>query len=174
MSGYYAGDGRIGSEPFDGAIEISEAQYRAALDGMMLGKVVTTEGGFAVIDPPVPAPLPEPEPEPLSLVDYAANKRWQVETSGIVLNGVAIDTSRDSQAMITGAYAWSQANPSSTIQFKAASGFVTLDDATMAAIATAVGAHVQACFAVEAGVQAAITAGSITTIEQIDAAGWPT
>jgi len=43
----------------------------------------------------------------------------------------------------------------------------------MAAIATAVGAHVQACFAAENAVQAAITAGTITTTAEIDAAAWP-
>jgi hypothetical protein len=43
----------------------------------------------------------------------------------------------------------------------------------MAAIATAVGAHVQACFATEAAVDAEITAGTITTTAQIDAADWP-
>lgn len=65
MSGYYAGEGRIGREQFDGAVEISEAQYQAALNGMMTGKIVTVDGGFAVVDPPAPpAPEPEPEPEP--------------------------------------------------------------------------------------------------------------
>lgn len=114
-----------------------------------------------------------PPPPAVDLVAYAAAKRYEVETGGIVINGAAIDTSRDSQSMITGAYAYSQANPGETIQFKAMGGWVTLDAATMAAIATAVGAHVQACFAAEAAVQAAITAGTITTTAEIDAAGWP-
>ncbi|ODT13502.1 MAG: hypothetical protein ABS35_37735 [Kaistia sp. SCN 65-12] len=173
MSGYYAGDGRIGSEPFDGAVEITAEQYGDALAAMMDGKIVKASGGFAIIDPPSPEPEPEPEPEPVNLTDYAANKRWQVETGGITINGVTIDTSRDSQAMITGAYAWSQANPSQPIQFKASSGWVEFDAATMAAIATAVGAHVQACFAAEASVQAAILGGTITTIAEIDGADWP-
>ncbi len=109
-----------------------------------------------------------------SLVKAAANKRWQVETGGIMVGGALVDTSRDSQAMITGAYAYSQANPTEAINYKAASGWVTLDAATMAVIATAVGAHVQACFAVEAQVSAEIEAGTITTIAEIDAADWPT
>ncbi|MGB3900443.1 MAG: DUF4376 domain-containing protein [Mesorhizobium sp.] len=113
-----------------------------------------------------------PPPAPVDLAAYAADKRWQVETGGITINGATIDTSRDSQSMIIGAYAYSQANLAQTIMFKAASGWVTLDAATMAAIATAVGAHVQACFACEAAVQAAITAGTITTTAEIDAADW--
>lgn len=114
-----------------------------------------------------------PAPPPVDLAAYAANKRWQVETGGITVNGATIDTSRDSQSMITGAYTYSQAHPEQTILFKAASGWVTLDAPTMAAIATAVGAHVQACFAAEAAVQAAISAGTITTTAEIDAAAWP-
>ena len=114
---------------------------------------------------------------PVPLIDrllaYAADKRWQVETGGIEVGGAAIDTSRESQAMITGAYAYSQANPAETISYKATSGWVTIDAATMAAIATAVGAHVQACFAIEASVAAEIEDGTITTTEQIDAADWP-
>lgn len=107
------------------------------------------------------------------LFAYAADKRWRVETGGITVNGVTIDTSRDSQAMITGAYAYSQAHPEGPIKFKAASGWVTLDAATMAAIATAVGAHVQASFSVEEAIDAAITAGTITSFAEIDAADWP-
>jgi len=108
-----------------------------------------------------------------SLIAYAAIKRWQVETGGITVAGAAIDTSRESQAMITGAYAYSQANPSETISYKAISGWVTIDAATMTAIATAVGAHVQACFAAEASAAAEIEAGTITTTAEIDAADWP-
>ena len=109
----------------------------------------------------------------IDLVGYAADKRWQVETGGITVAGATVDTSRESQAMITGAYAYSQANPTEMIKFKAASGWVSLDAATLAVIATAVGAHVQACFAVEESVAAEIVAGTITSTEEIDAAGWP-
>lgn len=104
---------------------------------------------------------------------YAARKRYEVETGGITVAGTRIDTSRESQAMITGAYAYTQAHPEETIQFKAASGWVTIDAPTMAAIATAVGAHVQACFATEAAVAQQITDGTITTTGEIDAADWP-
>lgn len=122
---------------------------------------------FDFPDPVAPATLQ------IDLTAYAANKRFAVETGGIVINGQTIDTSRESQAMITGAYAYSQANPSETIQFKAVLGWITLDASTIEAIATAVGAHVQACFALEATVAAGIANGTITTTAEIDAAGWP-
>lgn len=107
------------------------------------------------------------------LMAYAAERRWQVETGGIIVAGAAIDTSRESQSMITGAYSYSQANPAELIRFKAASGWVTLDAPTVAAIATAVGAHVQACFAAEEAVSAGIVNGIITTTAEIDATAWP-
>lgn len=106
----------------------------------------------------------------VDLAGYAAQKRWEKEVGGIAVNGSMVDTSRESQARITGAYNYAQANPSEIIRYKAASGWMTLDAPTMVAIANAVGAHVQHCFAVEAAVAADIANGSITTTEQIDEA----
>lgn len=124
--------------------------------------------GEALVPPAAPPPASKDE-----LIAYAADKRWRVETGGITVGGALIDTSRESQSMITGAYAYSQPNPAETITYKATSGWVTIDAATMAAIATAVGAHVQACFGAEAAVAAEIEAGTITTTAEIDAADWP-
>lgn len=123
------------------------------------------DGAFVAVEPTAPTEA--------DLLGYAAEKRWRIETGGITVAGAEIDTSRDSQAMITGAYAYSQAHPEGPIKFKAASGWVTFDAATMAAIATAVGAHVQASFAVEEDVDSAISAGTITSFAEIDAAEWP-
>lgn len=114
-----------------------------------------------------------PAPTKAELLAHAADKRWRVETGGIAVGGASLDTSRESQSMITGAYSFSQANPTVAISYKAASGWVVMDAATVAAIATAVGTHVQASFAAEAAVAAAIEAGTITTVAQIDAADWP-
>lgn len=105
---------------------------------------------------------------PVDLIAYAANRRWQAETGGITVGGALIDTSRESQAMITGAYSYAQVRPEKLIKFKAASGWVDLDAATVATIATAVGDHVQACFDAEAEAVAAITDGTVTTVEQVD------
>lgn len=58
----YAHEGRISRDPIEGGIGITEQQYQAALAGMLAGKIVTIDGGFAVVDPPSPDPDPEPEP----------------------------------------------------------------------------------------------------------------
>jgi len=59
----YAAENKISTSPIEGGVEITQAQYEAALAGMLAGRTVTIDGGFAVIDKPEP-PEPEPEPEP--------------------------------------------------------------------------------------------------------------
>lgn len=110
--------------------------------------------------------------EMAALKAYAAARRFAAETGGIVVGGQQIDTSRESQSMINGAYALVSAS-STPIRFKAASGWVTLSPEDVQAIALAVGAHVQACFAVEADLSASIDAGIVTDTAAIDAANWP-
>lgn len=55
----YASNGMVSSDPFEGAVEITEAQYLEAIDGMCKGFIVTIDGGFSVA-----APLPPEPPEP--------------------------------------------------------------------------------------------------------------
>jgi len=117
------------------------------------------------------APVP-PTPEPVDLTAYTANKRWQVETGGITIDGMPITTDRESQAMISSAFQVASVT-GQAIKFKTTSGFVELSPEQMQGIALTVAAHVQASFAVEAAVVAAIEAGEITTTEQIDAYAWP-
>lgn len=59
----YATDDFISQTPIEGGIEITEADYAAALDGMLLGKLVSIVDGVLVVAFP-PSPEPEPEPEP--------------------------------------------------------------------------------------------------------------
>lgn len=57
----WAANGQISTSPIHGGIEISEADYQAALAGMASGRVVSTEGDvFALVEPPPPDPEPEP------------------------------------------------------------------------------------------------------------------
>ena len=114
--------------------------------------------------------LPPPTVLPIDLAAYAADARWRRETGGVVVDGTAIGTDRESQAMLAGAHAYVVATPGATITWKSENGFVMLDAAAVTALAAAVGAHVQACFAAEAAVVAAIAAGTITTPAEIDAA----
>lgn len=57
----YAIKNHVSQDYVDGAIEITGAQYSAAVDGMCEGMDVTIDGGFQIL--PLVEPEPEPEPE---------------------------------------------------------------------------------------------------------------
>lgn len=109
-----------------------------------------------------------PAPTKQELLAYAAEKRWEKEASGVTVNGVVVMTDERSQGLINGAYNMAKENSELTFEFKAASGWLTLDAATVIAIGMAVGAHVQTCFAIEKAVAAAVAVGTITTYAEID------
>jgi hypothetical protein len=115
------------------------------------------------------APVVVP-PTPDELKAYAARRRFAVETGGILHNGASIATDRESQAMINGAFSLAQINPDISVQFKTGAGFVTLNAAAITALALAVAAHVQACFAKEQSVDDQITAGTMKLASEIDIA----
>ena len=112
-------------------------------------------------------------PRETDLLAYAAAKRWAVQTGGVTVGGIAIDTSDASRSMIADAVAYVQAAGVPSVEFKAASGWVTLGTAEVVAIGLAVGAHVQQCFAAERAVALAIDGRTITTTAEIDAWPWP-
>lgn len=102
---------------------------------------------------------------------HLANKRWEAEASGIVLNGVSIATDRVSQSMIGNAVSYLREDPSvQEIEFKSDSGFVTVPRAQMVALGKAVGNHIQACFSAERSVLIQIDNGTVTTTSEVEAA----
>ncbi|WPZ36714.1 DUF4376 domain-containing protein [Thalassobaculum sp. OXR-137] len=121
----------------------------------------------------------------------ATQHRWEVETGGITVSGVPVATDALTQAKLSGARQLAQDDDQITIKWKSADGtWVTLDATAVTAIARAVGLHVQACFAQEEALHAAIddaadhddldlintTTGTITTIvegEPVESDGWP-
>ncbi|WP_273794686.1 DUF4376 domain-containing protein [Brucella intermedia] len=118
--------------------------------------------GNAIGEPSSPAP---------DLPAYAAQKRWEKEVGGIEINGLSVATDDRSKMMISGARVAAQNDPAFSTQWKAADGtFTTINAAAVIAISDAMLAHVSNCFAIEAQVLADIAAGTISTVEQIDAA----
>ena len=102
--------------------------------------------------------------------------RFERETDGIVINGVNVETNRDSQAMINGAWSASQVDPNILIDWKGADGSWTqINAATITGIAMAVSAHVQACFSNERQLSEAIDDAETTAeVDAIDlTVGWP-
>lgn len=72
----YAIDGSVSTEPLDGAIEITDKQYRDAVDGMCEGMTVSiVDGVLSIAFPPPPELPPEVPPTPEELRAKALAER---------------------------------------------------------------------------------------------------
>lgn len=118
-----------------------------------------------------------PDPVPMTLDDFKTQKkaeiaaaRYEREIAGVEVNGVLIDTGRDSQALITGAALAAMLDSEYSLNWKTTSGFVHLSAPEIIAVAQAVRAHVQSCFDKEGELVARINAA--TTKEELDAIKW--
>lgn len=100
-----------------------------------------------------------------------AAARFIAETAGITAGGRIVDTGRDSQGLITGAAFAATLDPAYVCRWKTPTGFVELDAPTLIATASAVRAHVQACFDREAELLDALTDGTFT--DSMLEEGWP-
>jgi hypothetical protein len=105
------------------------------------------------------------------LTSLIASERFQREGQGIVVNGMGIDTSRDSQSLIAGTAVSALMDPVYVCNFKTVSGFVELAASGILEVATAVRAHVQACFDRELTLLRAIEMGSYS--DDMLTQGWP-
>lgn len=121
------------------------------------------------------------DPRPLAdaraqLKADAAAQRWAVETAGITLpNGVRVKTGQDDQARITSVISNAKFANITTVDFKAASGWVSMTVTDVEAIAAYIALHVRACFAAERAHDAAIDAlQDLQGAQAYDVtAGWP-
>lgn len=164
-----AGNGRLFSSARVALVENADPDFQAWLAG---GRAPTPWPRDAQGQETAGALQEVLEPHGLfaSLEAYAASVRYAHETGGIAVAGLPVATDRGSQALINGAFNLVSAKPETIVRFKAGGGFVSLDAAAVAIIATEVGEHVQRCFAREAEVVAAIAAGTIATKAEVDAA----
>lgn len=120
-------------------------------------------------------PPPVAPPSIDQMKAYAADKRWRVETGGLVVNGVSIRTDEKSQNKLSGAVQLISADPSLTsVDWEAQPGvWMAVDASSITAIGVAVGRHVQQCFSTLKAIQAEIEAGTITSFAAIEVAAWP-
>ena len=88
----------------------------------------------------------------------ATAKRWEVETGGITLNGMQVLTGTEDQNRITTVVANARRAGIETVDFKAASGWVSISVDDVEAIATAIARHVQDSFTAERAHHEAINA----------------
>ena len=126
-----------------------------------------TGSGWEILDS---APEPEPPPAPDWSALIAA-LRYTAETAGTTVEGMPIDTGRDSQGLITGAALAAMLDPAYSVRWKTVTGFVDLTSQQIIGVASAVRAFVQASFDREAVLLGAVADGSITA-EMLEE-GWP-
>lgn len=105
-----------------------------------------------------------------------AQRRWEVETSGITLiSGLRVLTGRSDRDGITSLILSSEAAGITAVDFKAADGWVSLNLDGVRYIARAIAVHIQACFTAERNISAAISAlDSLAAADAFDvSAAWP-
>lgn len=106
----------------------------------------------------------------------ATAHRWAVETGGVTLpTGTRVGTTVEDQNRITTVIANAQLAGVTEVDFKAASGWVSLTLNELRGIASAIAQHVQACFSAERAHHDAIDAVSTRAqAERYDVTqGWP-
>lgn len=106
--------------------------------------------------------------EPASVI---AAERYRHEGSGVFVQEMKIETTRDSQALIASTGLSAILDPEYRCNFKTLNGFVEIGAEQIIAIAKAVRAHVQACFDRELTLLRALEAGTYT--EEMLGEGWP-
>jgi hypothetical protein len=84
----YAFEGGVCSDPREDAIEITDEQYAAALEGMVSGKVVTITGGFHLVDPPPSEGGEEGNTDALTMTITRRQLRLTLVRNGIALTSV--------------------------------------------------------------------------------------
>lgn len=99
-----------------------------------------------------------------------AQARWEQETGGLTLpTGAVIKTDRESQGLLTAAAVMAKFDPTMTVEWKAATGWIDLDADTVIQLAGAVREHVQKAFSKERDLaeQVAI-AGSVQEVQSVE------
>lgn len=114
---------------------------------------------------------------PPDLNAYLADKRFRVETGGIVIPGdppMPCWTDRATQSMLGRVLdSIDRSFVTAPLNIKTPAGASAMSAEQISGIAALVAQHVQQCFDIEASLSAQIALGNITTTGEIDAAAWP-
>lgn len=148
---------------YDGDLYTQAARW---CNETQLARIVDSGDFYEVVALPTP---PEPTLDELKAKKKAeiASARYESETAGTTVNGITIDTGRDSQALITGAAVAAMLDDDYSLNWKTEAGFIHLTAPEIIAVAQAVRAHVQSCFDREGELVAQVDAA--TTKEELDA-----
>jgi len=114
--------------------------------------------------------------EKAALMAASTARRWEVETGGVAFpDGTRVGTTTEDQNRITTVIANAALAGVSAVDFKAATGWVSLTLAELQGMAAVIALHVQACFSAERAHHEAIGAlSSLAAVREYDlSAGWP-
>lgn len=134
--------------PYQGVVEESDPRYLAFI---------------ASTAPSLPS-LP-------TAAEMVAAERYKREATGVNVEGLQIETTRDSQALIASTGLSAVLDPEYRCNFKTVTGFVEIGSAQIIAIAKEVRSHVQACFDREMTLLRAIESGEYH--DEMLSQGWP-
>lgn len=178
-NGFYAMEIHGDKIPPD-AVEITDEDYAILMQGQIDGYQIGGDGdGYPFLIVPPPKTLPEAVS---SRKNDLAAYRYDKEVGGITMdNGMKVATDDRSKGLIAGARIDIIDDPTILTDFKAETGWIQIDAATVTLISSAVVAHVRTCFAVEKqhsdaiDALAALPATTVADIEAYDiTSGWPT
>ncbi|MBP5971141.1 DUF4376 domain-containing protein, partial [Pseudomonas iridis] len=157
--------GVVDADPYGALPERSTPTPPPELEGDEVARW-TGSGWEKLAAAPAPDPLPTPDWPAM-----IAARRYTAETAGTTVEGMPIDTGRDSQGLITGAAVQAIIDTAYSLHWKTSAGFVELTGQQILGVASMVRAHVQACFNREAELLGFVADGSITA-EMLEE-GWP-
>lgn len=164
------------AEPWDYLPDYSGAAVYSLQTGERLalapGQSLQDAGG--TLDKPE-EPAPTLQALQAELKARAAAMRWRVEAAGITVAGVRVDTAIADQNRITSVAANAALAGVQAVDFKAASGWVSLGLPELQTIAAAIALHVQACYSAERAHCDAIDAlQTLAAAQAYDiGSGWP-
>lgn len=166
--GFYPPD-YLGSYPLEDTLVVATEEEKERVYRLMPAYYDTNDHTFKRLMPPEPT-LDELKARKKAEVAAA---RYEREIAGVEVNGVLIDTGRDSQALITGAALAAILDGNYSLNWKTESGFIHLSAPEIIAVAQAVRAHVQSCFDREGELVALVDAAE--TKEDLDEIiiSWP-
>jgi hypothetical protein len=111
------------------------------------------------------------------LLATLAQRRWEVETGGVLFGVIRLETDDRSKLLITQAAARAKRDSTYSVRWKVGPGeWLPLDATTLIAAETTVFEHVQACFAREAELCVAIenaNGSNLTNLEASVRTFWP-
>ena len=156
----------------DDCVFITDEEHSSLLSAQSSGAIIQpgNDGRPVAVLPPSPVVTKE------SLLLKVASIRWQIETSGISVDGIQVATDRESQSQLFSVYASLLNGFITETPWKAADGtFSMVAKEHLAPIASAVSSHVSACFTSEHA--HAIAIEQLTSQSDLDnydfSSGWP-